>query len=146
MDEQVNCEWRTMYNTFTDISRLQRETDFLFYIFFLFLLITQLNSCNGSSWLHRVSLLLRAVGHLSSSFLSTGSTAPVGPGLSFSVSWLFADGKTPWTSDQLVARPLPKHRTTQTQNKLIHTTNIHALCGITNSRSRLPSERRQFML
>jgi hypothetical protein len=29
----------------------------------------------------------------------------------------FTDGRTPWTSDQPVARPLPKHRTTQTQNK-----------------------------
>jgi hypothetical protein len=29
----------------------------------------------------------------------------------------FTDGRTPWTSDQLVAKPLPKHRTTQTQNK-----------------------------
>jgi hypothetical protein len=42
----------------------------------------------------------------------------------------FTDSRTPWTSDQLVARPLPKHRTTQTQNKHIHTPNIHALCGI----------------
>jgi hypothetical protein len=42
----------------------------------------------------------------------------------------FSDGKTPWTSDQLVTRPLPKHRTTQIQNKHIHTPNIHALCGI----------------
>jgi hypothetical protein len=33
-------------------------------------------------------------------------------------------------SDQPVARPLPKHRTTQTQNKRIHTPNIHALSGI----------------
>jgi hypothetical protein len=41
-----------------------------------------------------------------------------------------SDGRTPWTSDQLVARPLPKHRTTQTQNKHIHIPNIHALCGI----------------
>jgi hypothetical protein len=24
----------------------------------------------------------------------------------------FTDGRTPWTSDELVARPLPKHRTT----------------------------------
>jgi hypothetical protein len=39
------------------------------------------------------------------------------------------DGRTPWTGDQLVIRPLPKHRTTQTQNK--HTIpNIHAMCGI----------------
>jgi hypothetical protein len=25
---------------------------------------------------------------------------------------VFTDGRTPWTSDQIVARPLPKHRTT----------------------------------
>jgi hypothetical protein len=44
----------------------------------------------------------------------------------------FTDGRIPWTSDQLVARSLPKHRTTQTQNKHIHihTPNIHALCEI----------------
>jgi hypothetical protein len=34
------------------------------------------------------------------------------------------------TSDQLVARPLHKHRTKQTQNKRIYTPNIHALSGI----------------
>jgi hypothetical protein len=27
----------------------------------------------------------------------------------------FTDGRTPWTSDQLVAMSLPKHRTTQTE-------------------------------
>jgi hypothetical protein len=42
----------------------------------------------------------------------------------------FTDGRTLWTSDQLVARPLPKHSTTQTQNKHIRIPNIHALCGI----------------
>jgi hypothetical protein len=31
-----------------------------------------------------------------------------------SVSWSFTDGRTPWTGDQLIARPLPKHRTTRT--------------------------------
>jgi hypothetical protein len=30
-------------------------------------------------------------------------------------------GRTPWTSDQPVARPLPTHRTTQTQNKCTQT-------------------------
>jgi hypothetical protein len=43
---------------------------------------------------------------------------------------LFAIGGTPWTSDQLVARSLPKHRTAQTQNKHIYTPNIHAQSGI----------------
>jgi hypothetical protein len=42
----------------------------------------------------------------------------------------FTDGRTPRTGDQLVARPLPKHRTTQSQNKHTHKPNIHALCGI----------------
>jgi hypothetical protein len=39
------------------------------------------------------------------------------------------DGRTPWTSDQPVSRPLPTHRTTQTQNKSLHTPNIYALSG-----------------
>jgi hypothetical protein len=43
---------------------------------------------------------------------------------------LLVVGRTPWTSDQLFARPLPKHRTARTQNKHIHTPNIHALSGI----------------
>jgi hypothetical protein len=56
--------------------------------------------------------------------------SPLGPWSLLSVSWSFSDGRAPWTSDQLVARPLPKHRTTQTQNKHIHIPNIHVLCGI----------------
>jgi hypothetical protein len=39
----------------------------------------------------------------------------------------YTDGKTAWTNDQPVARTLPIHRTTQTQNKRTH---IHALIGI----------------
>jgi hypothetical protein len=54
----------------------------------------------------------------------------LGPGLFFSFVIIFTDGRIHWTSDQLVERPLPKHRTTQTQNKHIHIPNIHALCGI----------------
>jgi hypothetical protein len=41
----------------------------------------------------------------------------------------YTDGRTPWTSDQPVARPLPTHRTTQIQNKRTHT-DIHPLSGI----------------
>jgi hypothetical protein len=44
----------------------------------------------------------------------------------------FTDGRTAWTSDQLVARPFPKHRTTQTQNKHVPIPKIHALSGIRN--------------
>jgi hypothetical protein len=43
---------------------------------------------------------------------------------------LFTIGRTPWASDQFVARLLPKHRTAQTQNKQIYTPNIHAPSGI----------------
>jgi hypothetical protein len=40
----------------------------------------------------------------------------------------FTDGRPPWTSDDLVARPLSEHRTTQTQNT--HIPNLHVLCGV----------------
>jgi hypothetical protein len=30
---------------------------------------------------------------------------------------LYTVGRTPWTGDQPIARPLPTYRTTQTQNK-----------------------------
>jgi hypothetical protein len=33
---------------------------------------------------------------------------------------LFTDDRTPWTRDQLVARPLPTHRTTQNRETHIH--------------------------
>jgi hypothetical protein len=44
-----------------------------------------------------------------------GCSALVGLGRIFSFLILYTDGKTPWTSDQPVARPLPIHRTAQTQ-------------------------------
>jgi hypothetical protein len=51
-------------------------------------------------------------------------------GLFFSFVLIFyIDGGTPWKGDQPVVRPLPKHRTAQTQNKRTH---IHASSGIRN--------------
>jgi hypothetical protein len=45
----------------------------------------------------------------------------LGPGLFFSfIIFLYTDGRTPWMSDQLITRPLPTHRTIQTQNKCTH--------------------------
>jgi hypothetical protein len=55
----------------------------------------------------------------------------------------YTDGMAPWTGDQLVARPLPTHRTTQTQNKRTHR---HSCIEWDSSpRSQCSSERRQFM-
>jgi hypothetical protein len=51
-------------------------------------------------------------------YFFNGSTALVGPGL-FPLFYLFTIDRTRCTSDQHVARPLPKHRTAQTQNKHI---------------------------
>jgi hypothetical protein len=48
----------------------------------------------------------------------------------FQFPGLFTIDRTHWTSDQLVARPLPTHRTVRKQNKHIYTSNIHALNGI----------------
>jgi hypothetical protein len=42
---------------------------------------------------------------------------------------LFTIGRTPWTSYQLVARPLPEHKTAQTQNKHLYTPNIQVWVG-----------------
>jgi hypothetical protein len=41
--------------------------------------------------------------------------SPRGPWPLFRFPDLFTGGRTPWTSDQLVARPLPQHTTTKTQ-------------------------------
>jgi hypothetical protein len=56
-----------------------------------------------------------------------------------SVSWTFTGGRTPWTGDQVVGRPLSKHRKTHTH--------IKQPCPEwdSNPRSRPPSERRQYM-
>jgi hypothetical protein len=50
-------------------------------------------------------------------------------GFHFSLD-LYTIGRISWTSDQPVARPVPKYRTTQAQNKRAHTPNIHVLSGI----------------
>jgi hypothetical protein len=52
-------------------------------------------------------------------------------------------GRTTWTGDQSVARPLPTHRTTQIQNKRTH--RHPCLEWDSNPRSQRPSDRRQFM-
>jgi hypothetical protein len=49
---------------------------------------------------------------------------------SFQSPDLFTIGTASLTSYQLVAKPLPKHRTAQTHNKHIYTPNIHVLSGI----------------
>jgi hypothetical protein len=47
--------------------------------------------------------------------------SPLDLGRFFNFLILYIVGRTPWTGDQPVARPLPTHRTTQTQNKGIQT-------------------------
>jgi hypothetical protein len=55
----------------------------------------------------------------------------------------YTDGRTPWASDQPVARPLPTRRTTQTQNK--RTRRHTCLEWNSNPWSQHSSERRHFM-
>jgi hypothetical protein len=68
----------------------------------------------------------------------------LGLGRFFSFLFLYIVGRTPWTGYQPVARPLPTHRTTQTQNKR---TQYRHTCleWDSNPRSQRSSERRQFM-
>jgi hypothetical protein len=68
----------------------------------------------------------------------------LGPGLFFSFVIFFTVGRTPWTSDQPIARPLPTHRTTQTQNNCTHT--HPCLKWDSNPRSQCSRERREFRL
>jgi hypothetical protein len=77
-------------------------------------------------------------------FFFNGSYSPSrAPALFFSsVIIFYTEGRTPWTSDKPVARPLPIHRTIQT-NKRIH--RHPRLEGDSNPRSQCSSERRQFM-
>jgi hypothetical protein len=77
------------------------------------------------------------------SFFYDGSSSPFRALAFYSVPYsFFTDGTTPWMSDQPVVGPLPKHRTTLTQNKRIHThththiPNIHVLSGIRTHDSR----------
>jgi hypothetical protein len=64
-------------------------------------------------------------------FFFNGSSSLFRALASYSVPYSFLTvGRTPWTSDQLATRSLPKHRTTQTQKDCIHTPNIRALRGI----------------
>jgi hypothetical protein len=51
----------------------------------------------------------------------------------------YTDSRTPWTRDQPVVRPLPTHRTTQTQNK--RTKRHQCLEWESNPRSQCSSER-----
>jgi hypothetical protein len=55
----------------------------------------------------------------------------------------YTDDRTPWTSDQPVARPLPTHRTTQTQNKRKY--KYPCLEWDSSPRPQRSSKRRQFM-
>jgi hypothetical protein len=50
-----------------------------------------------------------------------GSTAFCGPWPFFYIINMYTVGRTPWTENQPAAKPLPTHRTTQTQNKRTQT-------------------------
>jgi hypothetical protein len=65
----------------------------------------------------------------------------VGPWPLFTFLIFYTDGRTPWTGDRSVARPLPAHRTAQTQNKRTQTSMLRVGFEPT-----IPVfERRQFM-
>jgi hypothetical protein len=59
--------------------------------------------------------MIRSNANLSIVYGSTVLLLDLGHFFSFLI--LYIVGSTPWTGDQSVARTLPTHRTTQTQNK-----------------------------
>jgi hypothetical protein len=54
-------------------------------------------------------------------YLSMDLQTFAGSWQSFSILIIYTDGRTPWTGDQPITRPLLIYRTTQTQNKRIQT-------------------------
>jgi hypothetical protein len=93
--------------------------------------------------LYRTQYLLPLTLYLSICLSVCGSTALVDLGLFFSFLILYTDGRTAWTGDQPIARPLPTHRTTQTQNR--RTYRYPCLEWDSNPRSQCLRERGQFM-
>jgi hypothetical protein len=67
----------------------------------------------GTAILHKILWKLSS----SLEYLPMALQPFVGPWPLFSFLILYTFGRTPWTRDQPVARPLPILRTTQTQNK-----------------------------
>jgi hypothetical protein len=87
---------------------------------------------SSSSCKQRTSLPIRSTATVHSFIHSSVALQHfVGPWSLFFFSFviLYTVGRTSWMGDQPVARLLPTHRTTQTQNK--HT-DFHALSGIRN--------------
>jgi hypothetical protein len=77
---------------------------------------------------HRWLLSLRDAGKASRGHSTTRQDQGLlDVGCFFSFLILYTVGRTPWTEHQPVARPLPSHRETQTEQTQ---TNIHALSGI----------------
>jgi hypothetical protein len=71
------------------------------------------NLCADVPWKHGYLYLSIYL----SIYLSMALQPFVGPWPLFSFLIIYTVCRTPWTGDQPIARPLPIHRTTQTQNK-----------------------------
>jgi hypothetical protein len=101
--------------------------------------------CEASVTITSLKSRHRSLAYLNSFIRSSMALRPfVGPWPLLQLRNLFyTDGRTPWTSDQPVARPLPTLRATQTQNKRTH--RHPCLDWDSNPRSQLFSERRHFM-
>jgi hypothetical protein len=70
------------------------------------------------SWrLNVIGLTIRAKIPTLSLSLSLWLYSPLGLGRFFTFSILYTVGRTSWTGDQPITRPLPTHRTTPSQNK-----------------------------
>jgi hypothetical protein len=89
--------------------------------------LTEENSCVLSE-ITRTAVLFPIVCRKRNPFLL--ALQPLWALASFQFPDLFTIGRSPWTSYHLIARPLPKHRKTQTQNKHIYTSNTCALSWI----------------
>jgi hypothetical protein len=85
---------------------------------FLLRLFSVLTDANDQfSWI-TFKLIIQPIIYLS---IYLWLCSPCGPWPRFQLLNLYTVGRTPWTGDQPVTRPLPTHGTTQTQNKRTQT-------------------------
>jgi hypothetical protein len=81
---------------------------------------TYIHTCAYISFICLLNTYCTIKAYLMSQFILLFSLFLYNPlhfGRFFRFLFLYTDCRTPWTGDQPVVRPLPTHRTTQTQNK-----------------------------
>jgi hypothetical protein len=117
----------SQYNRYLGRDWNQTSLEYERFIYILFNAFVQLQRVQSPDWGRNIiiewwfSVWKYAVTTHFKSIYRGSAVLLLNPGRLFSFFIFYTIGRTPWTGDQPVARPLPTHRTTQTQNKRTQT-------------------------